>query len=64
MIGILLGLVIILFIPWTQNIRGTGSVTTLKQEDRPQQLNSIIPGKIVKWNIREGEFVNAGVAKC
>lgn len=60
LIGILLGLVIILFIPWTQNIRGTGSVTTLKQEDRPQQLNTIIPGKIVKWNIREGEFVNAG----
>ena len=56
---ILLG-VVFLFLPWTQNIRGRGSVTTLRQEERPQQLNSIIAGKVVKWYVAEGDFVKEG----
>jgi multidrug resistance efflux pump len=59
-IGFLIALLIILFLPWTQNIRARGSVTTLRQEQRPQELNSIIPGKIVKWYIKEGDQVKAG----
>ncbi len=59
-IGFLTVLVIIMFLPWTQNIRGKGSITTLKQEQRPQELNSIIPGKITKWFVNEGDHVNAG----
>lgn len=53
-------LLIIIFMPWTQNIRAVGSVTTLRQEDRPQELNSIIPGKIIKWYVKEGDFVSKG----
>lgn len=56
-VGIMLG---ILFIPWTQNIRSAGSVTTLRQEERPQELNNIIPGRIVKWWVKEGDFVKKG----
>ena len=58
--GMLIALLIILFLPWTQNIRARGSVTTLRQEERPQELNSIIPGKIVKWYVKEGDLVKAG----
>jgi len=58
--GFLAALAIILFLPWTQNIRARGNVTTLRQEQRPQELNSIIPGKIVKWYVKEGDMVNAG----
>lgn len=58
--GIGLFLIILLFIPWTQNIRSVGSVTTLRQEQRPQQINSIIPGKLAKWYVKEGDFVKAG----
>ncbi len=58
--GFLLIVIIILFLPWTQNIRARGSVTTLRQEQRPQQLPTIIPGKVVKWHIKEGDFVKAG----
>ncbi|OLY94984.1 Multidrug resistance efflux pump [Cnuella takakiae] len=58
---ILLGaLIIILFLPWTQNIRARGNVTAWSQEDRPQEINSIIGGRIVKWYIREGDFVQRG----
>jgi multidrug resistance efflux pump len=49
-----------LFLPWTQNVRARGNVTTLRQEQRPQELNSIIPGKIIKWYVKEGDFVQAG----
>jgi len=59
-LGLLLLLLIILFLPWTQNIRSRGSVTTLRQEQRPQQINSIIPGRVVKWFVKEGDYVNAG----
>jgi multidrug efflux pump subunit AcrA (membrane-fusion protein) len=58
---VIIGLVIlILFLPWTQNIRSTGSVTTLRQEERPQQLNTIIGGRILKWWVKEGDFVKKG----
>ena len=58
--GILIALLVILFLPWTQNIRARGSVTTLRQEQRPQELNTIIAGRIVKWYIKEGDFVKEG----
>lgn len=53
-------LLVILFLPWTQNIRARGSVTTLRQEQRPQQLPTVIPGRVVKWHVNEGDFVKAG----
>ncbi len=58
--GILIGLLIILFLPWTQNIRAKGNVTTLYQEGRPQELNTIIAGRVMKWNVKEGDFVKKG----
>lgn len=58
--GILLTMLVVLLLPWTQNIRARGSVTTLRQEQRPQELNTIIAGRIVKWHIKEGDFVHAG----
>jgi len=58
--GILIGLLVILFLPWTQNIRAKGNVTTLYQEGRPQELNTIIAGRVMKWNVKEGDFVKKG----
>jgi multidrug efflux pump subunit AcrA (membrane-fusion protein) len=53
-------LLLILFAPWTQNIRSRGSVTTLKQEQRPQQVNALIAGKIDRWYVKEGDVVKSG----
>ncbi|MFN8277734.1 MAG: HlyD family efflux transporter periplasmic adaptor subunit [Chitinophagales bacterium] len=50
----------VLFLPWTQNVRGYGKVTTLRPQQRPQELHSIIAGKIEKWYVREGQTVHAG----
>lgn len=49
-----------MFVPWTQNIRATGSVTALRQEQRPQQINTIIGGRVEKWFVKEGDFVKKG----
>ena len=40
--------------------QSNGSVTTLRQEERPQELNNIIPGRIVKWWVKEGDYVKKG----
>jgi multidrug efflux pump subunit AcrA (membrane-fusion protein) len=58
--GSLLLIVLLMFLPWTQNIRATGLITTLRQEQRPQQLNSVIGGKVEKWWVKEGDFVQKG----
>lgn len=60
LLGILVAMVIILFLPWTQNINARGQVTTLRQEERPQELNTIIAGRVVKWHVKEGDQVKAG----
>ena len=52
--------IIVLFLPWTQNISGKGYVTTLKPDQRPQTVQSPIPGRIEKWYVREGEYVQKG----
>src|SRR5687768_1904829 len=51
---------IILLLPWTQNIRAKGKVTTLLQEDRPQQINTMIGGRVEKWFVKEGDYVKSG----
>jgi multidrug resistance efflux pump len=51
---------VILFLPWTQNISGSGSVTTLKPEQRPQTIHTAIAGRIEKWYVGEGDFVKKG----
>jgi multidrug efflux pump subunit AcrA (membrane-fusion protein) len=58
--GILLLLVVVAFLPWTQNIRAKGIVTTVSLEQRPQELNTVIAGKVVKWYVKEGDFIKAG----
>ena len=58
--GILIFGVIILFLPWNQNINGSGYVTTLKLDKRPQTITTIIGGSIKKWYVNEGDFVKKG----
>jgi multidrug resistance efflux pump len=60
LIGILLVLVAILFLPWQQNVQGMGFVTALSPADRPQQLQSRIDGRIEAWYVGEGQFVKKG----
>ena len=51
---------VILFLPWTQNIKAQGQVTTLRPNQRPQTIQSQIPGRIEEWFVIEGDFVKKG----
>ncbi len=51
---------LMLFLPWTQNIRSKGLVTALRPDQRPQTIHSIISGRIEKWYVAEGDYVAAG----
>lgn len=53
-------LTIILFLPWTQTITSKGNVTSLNQNNRPQTIQAVIGGRIVKWYVQEGQFVKKG----
>lgn len=58
--SILLSLAVLMFLPWTQNINASGLVTSLYQDQRPQELNTVIPGRIIKWWVKEGDMVKKG----
>ncbi len=62
--NVILAILSIFFIfcllPWTQNIRSGGQVTTLKPDQRPNTIHSLIAGKIEKWFVREGDSVRKG----
>ena len=60
LIGLGIILLGILFLPWTQNIRSKGQITSLYQEQKPQKIYSPIAGKISRWWVKEGDFVEQG----
>ncbi|MFN2260930.1 MAG: HlyD family secretion protein [Psychroflexus sp.] len=51
---------IVMFLPWTQNVKGKGFVTTLEPNQRPQAIESAISGRVEKWYVREGQIVEKG----
>lgn len=53
-------LLAILFLPWTQIVQGNGFVTTLQPNQRPQNIESAIAGRIEKWYVKEGQIVKKG----
>jgi multidrug resistance efflux pump len=58
--GLLLLLIIVLFLPWQQNISGKGYVTALNPKSRPQNIQNAVAGQIREWRVSEGDFVKKG----
>lgn len=58
--GFAITLVALGFTPWTQNIETTGAVISIEPDSRPTSIESIISGRIEKWFVREGDFVQKG----
>jgi adhesin transport system membrane fusion protein len=53
-------ILIFLFLPWTQNVRADGRVTTLRPEQRPQTVHATISGRIEHWYVAEGQAIKRG----
>jgi multidrug efflux pump subunit AcrA (membrane-fusion protein) len=60
LLGILGILLVILFLPWQQNIQAKGNLTTLYPSERPQTIESTVAGRIEEWYINEGDIVEKG----
>ena len=52
--------IVFMFLPWTQNVQTTGVVTTLRPSERPQSIQTVISGQILKWYVKDGDQVNEG----
>lgn len=57
---LMLIILIFLFLPWTQNVRADGEVTTLRPEHRPQTVHATIAGRIEHWYVAEGQAIRRG----
>jgi RND family efflux transporter MFP subunit len=57
----LTGLVVfMMFTPWVQTTAGAGSVTALNPNDRLQEINALVSGRIQEWYVRDGMHVTVG----
>jgi len=59
-IGVLLTAAFLAFVPWVQTTSGFGSVTALNPNDRLQEINALVPGRIAEWYVRDGSHVAVG----
>jgi multidrug efflux pump subunit AcrA (membrane-fusion protein) len=57
---ILLFLLIVAFVPWTQTITVTGQLSAYTPYERPQDIEAQITGRIRKWHVFEGVRVKQG----
>jgi RND family efflux transporter MFP subunit len=46
--------------PWVQTSYGTGTVTALNPNDRLQEINALVSGRIQEWYVRDGSHVKVG----
>lgn len=53
----LLGLIVL---PWQQTARGSGRVIAYSPNDRTQEINAPVDGRIAKWHVVEGTKVKEG----
>lgn len=57
---VLLFLLIIFFVPWTQTITVRGQMSAYTPSERPQDVEAQITGRIKKWHVLEGDEVKEG----
>ncbi|WP_428407860.1 efflux RND transporter periplasmic adaptor subunit [Hyphococcus sp.] len=59
-VGVTTALAFLVFAPWVQTSAGAGIVTALNPNDRLQEINALVSGRIVEWHVREGSAVRSG----
>lgn len=52
--------VLMLFLPWQQNVQGVGIVSALTPLERQQRIDAPVSGRIVNWLVQEGASVKKG----
>jgi multidrug efflux pump subunit AcrA (membrane-fusion protein) len=60
LIAFLSALVFLIYAPWVQTATGRGAVNTLNPNERKQDINALVPGRIEQWYVRDGSAVKQG----
>ena len=58
--AIVISLAFLIYVPWVQTTMGSGVVTTLNPNERKQDINALVPGRIEEWYVRDGSTVKKG----
>ncbi len=58
--SIVLLLLFMIFVPWVQTASGVGKVTSFFPQDKTQNINALVDGRIKKWYVRDGIRVKKG----
>ncbi|WP_420137843.1 efflux RND transporter periplasmic adaptor subunit [Sphingomonas sp.] len=59
-LGILATLIFLVFVPWVQTAQGPGQVVALNPDDRPQSVSALVPGRVERWYVHDGQHVERG----
>ncbi|MCS7079740.1 MAG: HlyD family secretion protein [Chloracidobacterium sp.] len=57
---LILVILALIYVPWQQSITGVGQVIIYSPNERPQNVQAQIPGRLKGWKVKEGDFVEAG----
>lgn len=60
LVGLVVGVAFLVYVPWVQTTSGRGVVTTLSPNERKQDINALVPGRIEEWYVRDGSSVKKG----
>jgi multidrug efflux pump subunit AcrA (membrane-fusion protein) len=60
MVAVTSSTLFLIFTPWVQTTSGPGMVTALDPNDRVQEINALVSGRIETWYVRDGSIVEKG----
>ena len=60
LVAFLSALAFLIYAPWVQTATGRGQVNTLNPNERKQDINALVPGRIEEWYVRDGSAVKKG----
>jgi multidrug efflux pump subunit AcrA (membrane-fusion protein) len=59
-IGIAVAVGLMFFTPWVQTAQGQGQVVALDPDDRAQEVAALVPGRVERWFVQDGQHVDKG----
>ena len=59
-IGAVVTLLFLIYVPWVQTAAGFGAVTARDPNDRLQEINALVSGRIQQWYVQDGSHVSVG----
>ena len=60
LIAFIIAVAFLIYVPWVQNVGGRGVITTLNPNERQQDINALVSGRIEEWFVRDGIAVKKG----